>query len=103
MLTSLNSLPLQTLFRVIVAFSAVVITLLAIRLIEPTEARNVVRYGGYFFTLVGSAGLAVYLVLSFRSLSVSSFCRNKLMIGIWSVLVGSWVLFVHADFGYKLR
>jgi len=102
MLTSLNSLPFQTLLRVIVAFSAVVITLLAIRLIEPTEARNVVRYGGYFFTLVGSAGLAVYLVLSFRSLSVSSFCRNKLMIGIWSVLVGSWVLFVHADFGYKI-
>ena len=50
MLTSLNSLPFQTLLRVIVAFSAVVITLLAIRLIEPTEARNVVRYGGYFFT-----------------------------------------------------
>jgi hypothetical protein len=70
--------------------------------VEPEQAVRWVRYAGYYLTLMASVGLAVYLVQGYRAGVFSGLCAKDLKVGALAVVAGSWVLFVHADFDYKI-
>ena len=100
--TKINIISSRLLFRVPVAVGAIIFSLLAVLLVEPELAQGIVRYGGYFITLVASGAFAVYFVLSVRSLACPGGCRGRMIACSLSVLLGSLLLFAHADFGYKM-
>lgn len=69
---------------------------------QPDMAREWIRHAGYYFTLLATLGLVGYLLKLARSMPAPSVVLRQHRWGVVGILVGSWVLFVQADFGYKI-
>ena len=89
-------------FRIGCAVVCALIGLLVLWRVEPEQAVVLVRYAGYYWTLIASIGLAVYMIQGLRAGVFSGLCAKELKVGALAVVAGSWVLFVHADFDYKI-
>ncbi|MGB0744342.1 MAG: hypothetical protein ACPGSB_07430, partial [Opitutales bacterium] len=84
-----------------VAMVLLVMTLAAGVLVTPDVVRSGLRYGAYYFGLAALAGFLIYAgvilgrsVLCFRALST--------WIPVFWLALGGWLLFAHADFGFKI-
>jgi hypothetical protein len=84
------------------ALALLILTLAVVCIVSPAEAKYVVRYGGYYFTLLGVILLLVYLMRAWRSEVFGRMRRQEVLIGFAAVLGGAWVVLIHADFGYKI-
>jgi hypothetical protein len=69
---------------------------------EPVVAQQAVRYFGYYFTLAASLGFLFYAVQLLRAVDWRGLKRSACWAGLGSVLLGCWLLFAQADFGYKI-
>ncbi|MFP4204012.1 MAG: hypothetical protein ACLFS4_06730 [Opitutales bacterium] len=76
---------------------------LGVAFLVPVEAApEFVRHGGYLFVFVACACFGFYLWRSLRGgRPWRSYSREKL-VGVAAMLLGGWLLFVHADFGPKI-
>lgn len=90
---------LRLLAAVLLCFASI----LAVYLIPPEQARQWIRYGGYYLCFLIVALFLLYFVPRMRQP-----CRSLNTSGprwtdylIWLGL-GSWLLFIHADFGFKI-
>jgi len=89
-------------FRCLCAISILLMTFVCLWFIGPEQARLIVRTTGYYFTLVTSVGLCIYLFRWAQGLTFREIPAKELLVGVVSVLAGTWVMFVHADFDYKI-
>jgi hypothetical protein len=89
--------------RLVCAIALALISVSTVCFMPQDSMQWVVRYLGYYFLLAILCGFIVYCWLAFRSLgTTASFSRKELTVGCVSVLIGSWVIFLHATLDYKI-
>jgi 4-amino-4-deoxy-L-arabinose transferase-like glycosyltransferase len=78
------------------------IAMFVLWLVDPKQALLIVRFTGYYFILITSLGFVAYLIQASLSGVFNGISAKDLKIGVCAVMLGSWFLFVHADFDYKI-
>lgn len=89
-------------FRLGIGLILVVLAVFCGGFISLPKAELGVRHLGYFFTLAISFFWLLYAIKGIGAAPWRTLIRGEAIPGLLAVLLGSWLLFVQADFGYKI-
>ncbi|MDQ8194319.1 hypothetical protein QEH59_07775 [Coraliomargarita sp. SDUM461004] len=82
---------------------SVILSVAALFLVVPATRAAVVQYGGYFFALSTTMLFLAWLAVAFlREHFSGSWKIASISLACAATVIGSYVIFVHADFGYKI-
>lgn len=91
-------------FRLVAAMASLIVAVVIVLLVPLDVAERSVRYLGHYVILATliCLGWGIYCYCRGREEVVALLSRNEAIVGLGSLFLGLWVVFIHADFGYKI-